>query len=350
MAKVNQQLIAEKLNICRTTVSRCFSSQSKIHPDTRAKVLELAAQMGYRYSPQRTRRSEAKRQVKEIGVLIGTRPEMRELPLPSELLLKGISERAAAHEISLDLRYMDPAELDKRVQTSRTPKGLRPGEGQWDGALLIYPFTHETVRNVSSRLPTVSIAEDYSDCGIDSIDVDHHSGIYKIVTHLAELGHQKIGFLTWRYSVENPWVYRRFGAFVESLHRLGLPYDADLALNVRKEQRLSIPQLADDVAKRIRQGVTAWVCAADHQAYRLIADLRRHVIAAPDDCSITGFDGIEPPPGMPRLTSIRVALEEMGASSVTRLLDRVQNPSANIRHNLVEGRIVNGQTTRALHA
>ncbi|MDQ8205242.1 LacI family DNA-binding transcriptional regulator [Pelagicoccus sp. SDUM812003] len=350
MAKVSQQLIADQLNICRTTVSRCFSNRAKINPETRAKVLELAAQLGYRYTPQRTRKGKRVNRATEIGVLIASSQEMIELPFPSQYLLKGVSERAASLDLSLDVRYVDPAELDVLVDTNRTPKGLRRGSGAWDGAVLIFPFTPETVARLSSRLPTVSIAEDYSDAGIDSIDVDHHAGIQKVVTHLAELGHTRIGFVSWRYSVENPWVFRRFGAFVDSLYRHGLPFDPQLALNVRKGQNIETADLAAEVAKRSRGGATAWVCAADHQAYRLIADLRKHAISVPEDCAITGFDGIAPPPGMPMLTSIKVPLEEMGASAVTRLLDRINNPSAHRRHNLVEGRIVQGHTTRPLPA
>ncbi|MBK1875575.1 LacI family DNA-binding transcriptional regulator [Pelagicoccus mobilis] len=349
MAKVNQQLIADKLNICRTTVSRCFSNHPKINPETRAKVLELAAQLGYRYTAQRAPRNPEKQTAREIGVLIGVRPDMTELPATSQYMLKGISERAAAQNLALDVRYIDPAELDEMLQsTSRTPKGLRAGNGTWKGAILIFPFTTETIVNLSRRVSTVSIAEDYSQGGIDCIDVDHHAGIYDMVSHLADLGHKRIGFLSWRYSVESPWMYRRFGAYVDSLYRLGIDFDPELALNVRKGEDLSVEQLADTVAQQIENGVTAWVSAADHQAYRLIADLQKKGISVPRDCSITGFDGIEPPLGMPRLTSIKVPFDEMGVSSVIRLLERMKNPAGHRRHNLVEGRIVIGETTQSL--
>lgn len=340
MPKINQQLIADQLNICRTTVSRCFSNHPKINPETRAKVLELAAQMGYRYTAPR---DATKNQAKEIGVLIGVRPDMTELPVTSQYMLKGISERAAAQNLSLDVRYIDPAELDEMLQTSRTPKGLRAGN--WKGAITIFPFTTDTISNLSRRISAVSIAEDYSEGGIDCIDVDHHAGIYQMVSHLADQGHKRIGFLSWRYSVEAPWMYRRFGAYVESLFRHGLDFEPELCLNVRKGQELDADQLAEIVGKKVRDGVTAWVCAADHQAYRLIADLKKQAIGVPEDCSITGFDGIEPPPGLPRLTSIKVPFEEMGVSSVIRLLERMKNPAGHRRHNLVEGRVVIGQTT-----
>ena len=58
--------------------------------------------------------------------------------------------------------------------------------------------------------------------------------------------------------------------------------------------------LADAVAAATRRDcVTAWVCAADHQAYQLIADLQARGLRVPQDCSVTGFDGNVPPPGLP---------------------------------------------------
>tara|TARA_B110000483_G_C17680091_1_gene345254 strand:+ start:129 stop:326 length:198 start_codon:yes stop_codon:yes gene_type:complete len=47
--EVNQQLIADKLGISRTTVSRCFTNHAGINPDTRAAVFSLASELGYNY-------------------------------------------------------------------------------------------------------------------------------------------------------------------------------------------------------------------------------------------------------------------------------------------------------------
>ena len=279
MPKVNQQLIADRLNICRTTVSRCFSNHPKINPDTRAKVLELAAQLGYRYTGQRNTTERIKKKFTDIGVLIGVQGDMEEMPATSQALLKGISERAASQDLSLDIRYINPSELDQQMKSGRLPKGIR--NGRWNGAVLIFPFTRDTVSSLSKRLSTVSIAEDYSEGGIDCIDSDHHAGIHKMVSHLADLGHRNVGFLTWRYGVDNDWSHRRFGAYGDSLYRLNLEFNPDWVLNVRPSESLDPEQIADIVAEQTRRGVTAWVCAADHQAFQLIEDLESRGLRVP---------------------------------------------------------------------
>jgi AraC-like DNA-binding protein len=56
MADVNQQLIADRLNISRATVSRCFTNHPGINPTTRAQVFALAAQLGYTHLEKRADR------------------------------------------------------------------------------------------------------------------------------------------------------------------------------------------------------------------------------------------------------------------------------------------------------
>ena len=90
--------------------------------------------------------------------------------------------------------------------------------------------------------------------------------------------------------------------------------------------------------------VTAWVCAADHQAYQLAIDLPQRGLRVPDDVSITGFDGLDPAAGQKRITSMRVPHEQIGSAAVTRLVNRIQHPTAPRRKILVEAELVAGET------
>ena len=93
--------------------------------------------------------------------------------------------------------------------------------------------------------------------------------------------------------------------------------------------------------------VTAWVCAADHQAYPLMQDLQAHGIRVPEDCSLTGFDGLDPATGQKRVTSMRVPHGHIGSSAVTRLVNRIQHPLAPRRKILVEAEYVAGESIAA---
>lgn len=199
---------------------------------------------------------------------------------------------------------------------------------------------------IARKISTVALLEDYPESGLDSIDVDDTAGIVNLVRLLVGRGHRRIGFVAWRYPVGVHWTLRRFGAFAEGVFGEGLAFHAEWAINVHKHSAvLAPPAIAREVARLTREAqVTAWICAADHQAYHLVQDLRTLGIRVPGDCSVAGFDGIEPPPGAPRLTSLRVAHEDIGSSALVQLTSRILNPRAPRRKILVEASLVEGET------
>ena len=91
MPKVSQQVIADRLKLSRTTVSRCFTHHPKINPETRAKVFALASQLGYQYSAPRNPATVEKPVQERIAVLIGVPENRKDHMTIAEPILKGIS-------------------------------------------------------------------------------------------------------------------------------------------------------------------------------------------------------------------------------------------------------------------
>ncbi|MEX0322507.1 MAG: LacI family DNA-binding transcriptional regulator [Puniceicoccaceae bacterium] len=342
---MNQKEIAEKLNLSRTTVSRCFTNHPKINPETRARVFELAAEGGYSYAPPRNKTSERAKEANSIEVLVGVPSNAGQRVDTARRILVGISERLASEKLTLQVRYVDPATFDISSRARRILPGLRNSECM--GLILIYPFKEETVKNLISKFPTVCALDDYDELEVDCIDVDQTRGIARMTSQLHELGHRELAFVSWKYTVATPWVERRFGAFVEHLYRYHLPFHEERIINVRRDEQIEPDEVVERVVNLIENGVTGIVCAADHQAYPLMAALRARGIRVPEDVSVTGFDGESPPVGAPQLATVRSPLRDIGVSSVVALLRRVALASAPRRHILVSGRAVEGQTVAA---
>ena len=94
--------------------------------------------------------------------------------------------------------------------------------------------------------------------------------------------------------------------------QLGLKIQYGDMINAHPQNITSLEDSFNVAAERVREGVTAIVCAADHQAYDLISALQKRGIRVPEDVSVTGFDGIHPPDGMQasvRLKSPTVTLD-----------------------------------------
>jgi LacI family transcriptional regulator len=340
---INQQLIAERLKLSRTTVSRSLANHPAISADTRAQVQSLAAKMGYRGNPTRSLRRSRQSKPLTVGVLIGVPAEnvaMATFPF----ILQGIRERAGMEHVSIDVCFENPASFEPAVRPQSIFRSIRHGD--WRGTVLIYPVPEQTVAMIARKISAVAVLECYSTPGIDTIDTDDSVGILALVTRLRHAGHTRIGFLTWEYPVVGHWATRRFGAYVEALFSLGLQFHPDWSINIHKSgPHIKEEGITDQVLQRIRDHrVTAWVCAADHQAYRLMEELHARGVRVPEDCSVTGFDGLEPPQSLRRLASIRVPHEDIGSSAVARLLSRIVLPNSPRRKILVEGLLVEGET------
>ncbi|MEO0414632.1 MAG: LacI family DNA-binding transcriptional regulator, partial [Verrucomicrobiota bacterium] len=263
MPEVNQQLIAETLGLSRATVSRCFTNHAGISPKTRAKVFQLAAELGYSHQETRSPAAKLAKSAVKFSVLICSDKEEYyhgSYESPGAQILSGVSEFAQSVGASLDIDFFPPncdgAEWQLKDVPSLADRRNR-------GVLLIYPFPEEVVSKLSIALPVVSLVDQSDRLDINCVDVDHYEGVSSVIDHLTQNGHHKIGFFTKAYPVEATWSFRRFGAFVEKMARLGRRVTRQQIYGVFSGAEVSIADSAEEIAKRIDAGVTAWVCAAD---------------------------------------------------------------------------------------
>lgn len=349
MKQVNQQEIAKALNLSKATVSRCFTNHPGINPETRARVFELASQMGYRHRMTRVSNGRAANARPTIGVLVCTEEEeyyKTDYESPGRRLLKGISECSQLEGIDLAVHFLDPS-----IDSLESPlyfELFRSVGRSWSGLLLLYPFPQNVVDSLLLKYPCVSLVEQRGTGALDCVDVNHSQGIALAVNRLHEFGHRRIAFYSKPYKVEASWSLRRAGAYFEKMTQLGLKIrDRDM-INTHPQNPLSLEASFDMAAERVRNGVTAIVCAADHQAYDLIRGLKERGIKVPEDVSITGFDGIEPPAGMPSLSTIEIPYRDIGFTATKRLKDLLKKRFGPPQHILLGCKLREGETVTGI--
>jgi LacI family transcriptional regulator len=345
MSEVNQQLIADKLKISRATVSRCFTNHPGINPATRAKVFALAAKLGYKHLEKRsTAHGETLPERIDIGVLICVDlPDFKHTDYgnPGQELLNGLAELSRLFDARIDLHFVQPRDLHldnpsyARIFSKRR---------LWNGVVLIYPFPHTIVDELLARYPCVSLVEQYGTTALNCVDVDHFRGVSKLIDRLRALGHERIGFFTWRYPVEASWALRRYAAYVEKMTSLGVEVRSEDVVNAGPRNPLSVEEAHAYVLRQTKQGVTAWLCAADHQAYDLMAYLKHHGVKIPTQVSVVGFDGIAQPKGAPLLSTVQIPYHQIGLTGGKRLIDLLQKPFDPVQHILLDCDLREGET------
>ena len=154
---VNQDLIANRLKISRTTVSRSLANHPAISEETRAKVHSLAEELGYRQSPGRAARRHSKSsRTLTVGVLIGI-PAENVVMATFPYILKGIRERAEVERVKVDVYYQAPGDFHPEESRQSVFRHIRNGD--WRGTILIYPFAEAAVEMISRKISTVSVLE-----------------------------------------------------------------------------------------------------------------------------------------------------------------------------------------------
>jgi LacI family transcriptional regulator, galactose operon repressor len=344
---------AKRRNFSRPQPPRASVGEPADGAPELTQLQEIAAKIcgGPNLSPHASRHSGGT--VLSVEVLIGI-PTGRVATATFPLILKGICDRAELEtrdrpeigSIRIAVRCQAPGEFHPEAEDRSAPR--EAGGHGLSGTILVYPFAESAVESVLRRNCAVSVLESYSRLGIDVIDTDDEAAISSLVGSLHAAGHTRIGFVSWDYPVGGHWVGRRFNGFDIGIRAMGLRLNRDWVLNVGDGPRLSPEQVADRAARAFAESrVTAWVCAADHQAYPLIQGLQARGIRVPQDCSVTGFDGLEPPAGLPRAASVRVAHDHIGSSALTRMVNRIMYPSSPPRKILVNAQPVPGETIAA---
>ncbi len=345
MHSVNQQLLADRLGLSRATISRCFTNHRAISPHTRARVFDLAAELGYHYLEMRTAAGTRKKTKTTIGVLICHEvdpPKDDRFEDPRQKLLDGISQQAQLSGAPLDVHYVEPAELTLEGASYQKIGGL--GRDRWDGALLVHAFPENVIDALLGRFPCVSLLEQYARAHVNCVDVDHHRGISRLMDLLAAHGHRRLGFFSIHPALGTYWAMHRFSAYFEKMLGLGLVYRPADVINVLGAEALSEEDALRSMQTQTNNGVTAWVCANDHAAYAAMADLSAHGVRVPEDVSVTGFDGIQPPNGSSAVATEETPFCEIGRTGAERLLRLIKRPFDPSQHILVGTQMRPGET------
>ena len=258
-------------------------------------------------------------------------------------LLPGVSEFAQTHNWQIDVQFVSPT--DTHITDPSYARLNLLKRCRWNGLLLAYPFPPGIIEELALRFSCVSLVEQYGPAPVDCVDVDHYQG------HFQPDGCARPGWATGA-SASSPASTRsrRSGPTAASapMWKSSPAWACPSARKMSSISRLSDPKPDDpgydQAVAQMKDGVTAWICAADHQAYDLIIALKQRGYSVPRDVSITGFDGILRPRGAPALETVRIPYYEIGFAAARRLHDRMHKRSESSQHVLLECRLQPGET------
>jgi len=324
--------VAKKVGVSEATVSRVLNGKAGVSGSTREAVLTALDVLGYE-RPTQLRGERARL----IGLVL---PELQNpiFPALAEVVGGALAQRGFTP-----------------VLCTRTAGGL--SEADYVGMLLGQHVSgvvfagghyaeqaapHDHYRLLRSRgVPVVLFNAAVDNLDFPCVATDDVTAAGQAYTHLASLGHQRIGLLA---GPEDHMPSRRkLAAFLEHAGRAGPSPGAPV-----EHALFSLEGGQAATTRLLRHGVTGVICASDVLALGAIRAVRRAGLSVPGDVSVVGYDDsafmncTDPP-----LTTVRQPIESMGKAAVALLVNQIENMAVFPEELLFEPElVVRGSTGR----
>jgi len=326
---VSLKHVAEYLGVHPTTVSVVLNDVPgrSISQATRDRI--KAAAKEFNYQPSLLARSLRNQKTLSIGILV---PDLAEsyhnqiaVGIGDHLMESGYFYFTAHHRRKKNL-------IDKYSQ-------MLLGRGV-DGLIAI-----DTPLDHSFPVPAVGVAAHRLIKGITNVVLDHRRAAELILAHLQSLGHRRIVFV--RGQEFSGDARERWRYLLEIAREKGIPVRPELVFQLKSDTHS--PELGFPVVKQLisrKEQFTAVVAFNDMSAIGMIRALADAKIRVPADVSIIGFDDIEAAEfTIPRLTTVRQPLSEMGRIAAQCVLQRIQRLEGFRQEITVEPELVVREST-----
>lgn len=156
------------------------------------------------------------------------------------------------------------------------------------------------------------------------IDVDSVYGIQQAVQHLAELGHQKIAYLTPPH--EQFLARQRFAGFREGMRLAGLKIDHEMIYEGDFTEQSG--QLGTHYLLDLSTSPTAIICSNDRMALGAMRAIQTRNLIVGKDISVVGYDNIPLARySNPPLTTLSQPTQEIGARLFQMLMSIITGES-----------------------
>lgn len=318
--------LARQSGVSVATVSRALNGQPDVNADTRARIVALAEQLGYR--PSQAARALVRGRSDLVGLLwdTGYETEGRRHPFLQDLLtgLKRALGNTGHHLILLSPIPTGGADSDVEVYL-RTVRQHRLA-----GVLLMgVDERHPAVTAlVDAEVPCVGLDLEVRGPRATYVTSDNRVGAALAVRHLHELGHTKIATITGPTDLL-PSVERLTGYRYE-LARLGLPYQPEYV--VHGDFFLDSGALCAERLLALPDPPTAVFVAGDEMAIGAIRAVLDSGRSVPDDLAVVGFDDVESASLVrPALSTIAQDREALAVAAVEALHELIAVPERESR-------------------
>ena len=331
--------VARLAGVSRTTVSFVLNQHrdARISPETRRRVLEAAATIGYHANV--SARNLAAGSSRTIGVVLLQSPEQAAVDALLPEVLRGLAEVLRQDDYRV---LLEPLPLGERAYGSL----LR--SRSVDALVVSGPRSDDTeLAGLAAEGQAIVLLGSLHGSPVPSVDIDNRAAARSVVEHLVALGHRDIACVT-----NGPLAYtsaaERLAGFRDVLDRHGLA-----APSTRIAEASFDAESGRAAMRRLLHAgapPSAVFAASDVIAFGVVGALREAGFRIPTDISVAGFDDIplaafaDPP-----LSTVRTPAYDLGEAGGRILLDRLNGRTVPARTVLTTDLVVRASSAAPRH-
>jgi DNA-binding LacI/PurR family transcriptional regulator len=303
--------IAKRAGVALSTVSYALSGKRPISEQARQRVYQAMKELGYQ--PNSLARALVTKRTRIIALLY---PSWTRGLGPKTEFISSIAETATDDNYALLL--WTSSSQDREVM-SMTHQGFIDGVILMEVAL--YDPRVELLQE--QQLPFTMIGHCEENDGISFVDLDFDYALEASVKHLADLGHEHIGFINQSTTLlkrGTGYVVRSLKAFHREIQQHGL-YGIDICCDESEQDGY-------DAAMTLWQqdpSITAFILMTPWASGGVIRAVADRGLTIPGDISLVAvFSPHLAEITTPALTSIDFPFEEMGRTGVKMLIEKLE--------------------------
>lgn len=315
--------VARRSGVSPMTVSRVVTGSARVKPETRQRVEEAIAALGY--VPNHLARGLSRQKTGALALIV---PDFAD-PFFT-LILRGAEAVASRAGYRVILCNTDG-------DVEREDAYLEDMVAHRVEGLLIAPVSDRSRNNLRRlgphRVPYVLVDRSIPGIEADVVQGDSVDGARQITAHLIGLGHTRIAHIT-----ESPDVSTardRLRGYTDAMAEAGIPFQADLVVEA-PAPNINGGYQAAQALLCLEPRPSAIFAVNNLAAVGAIRAIRAHGLEIPGDIAVVCFDDIELAAMLcPFLTVMAQPAESFGTLAVQLLLERIAGRAPERRRRVV---------------
>ena len=312
MDNINIKILAKKLNISTSTISRAFNGSPDINKDTKEKILAFAKE--HNFLPNHYASNLRDKKSRTLAVIV---PEIANDFFAQAI--NGIEEIARKKGFYI-LLYRTDDVFEKEVSFVNYLNN-----GKVDGIIMSVSGEandHNYLRKLEQKnIPVVFFDRVYEDIEAAKVITNDYDSSFAATEHLIDTGCRRIAYLVVNKSISIGKV--RMQGYVDALQKHGVPFNDELIIDCSNDEKVNYGILKKVLEELKPDGIFSSVERLAFATYYVCHDLN---IDIPRDLKVISFSSLHIAPLLnPPLSTITQPAFELGSKAASLLFEELES-------------------------